>query len=211
MREVLHGRAFGEKLGIHAHTEVDAGALSRSLLQLLDDGTGGRPGHHRALDDHDVEVVGVAQCQADLAGGGLHVAQIDLAVARGCPDRDERQLRFQYGGPQVARGAQVPAGMPLQQLGQARLVNRRVSRVDHLDLAAVDIDADDAMALVRKAHAGDQTDVARADDRDSHGFGLLLHRLRSRSGITGRACVRERPPRNAKVSCTLRLAGVGGL
>ena len=55
------------------------------------------------------------------------------------------------------------------QLGQARLVDRDLALLQALDLRLVDVDADDVVAALGEAGAGDQADVSGADDGDFHG------------------------------------------
>ena len=56
----------------------------------------------------------------------------------------------------------------LDQLGQARLVDRNLAAVERVDLRLVDIDAGDVVAAVGEAGAGDQADVAGANDCNFH-------------------------------------------
>src|SRR5256885_1136241 len=51
---------------------------------------------------------------------------------------------------------------------QARLVDGHAAGVEQLDLARVLVDAHHVVAAVGEAGAGDQADVAGADDRDPH-------------------------------------------
>jgi hypothetical protein len=47
---------------------------------------------------------------------------------------------------------------------EARARRWDAARGEHGDLAFVDVDTDDVVARVREARAGDESDVARADD-----------------------------------------------
>ena len=64
-----------------------------------------------------------------------------------------------------------PAGLavaPHDRL-QARLEDRDLARVELLDLVLVEVEAEHVVARVGEAGAGDQADVAGADDGDVHG------------------------------------------
>ena len=54
-------------------------------------------------------------------------------------------------------------------LGEARLVDRDLAAVEPVDLGLVDVDAGHVVAAVGEAGAGDQADVAGANDCDFHG------------------------------------------
>ena len=47
---------------------------------------------------------------------------------------------------------------------ETRLVDRHFARLQRLDFARIVIDADDVVADVGKAGAGDETDITGADD-----------------------------------------------
>ncbi len=72
---------------------------------------------------------------------------------------------------------------------QAGFVNRNAAGLKQLDLRRVVIHANDLMADLGETGAGDQTDVARADNRQFH---VLLPRL----GRDHRGCRRGRRGRN---------------
>ncbi len=63
-----------------------------------------------------------------------------------------------------------PAGVDvgLDQFAQAGLMDGHAAAVEGGDLGGVDVEAADAVAQVRQAGAGDQADVAGADDGDVH-------------------------------------------
>ncbi len=54
------------------------------------------------------------------------------------------------------------------------LMNRHVAAVELLDLLRIDIHAHDVVAGIGQAGTRDQTDVARAKDRHTHGRCLLI-------------------------------------
>ena len=168
LHEIPHRHAFGEELGVHSDTEVDAGAPTGRLLEQRAHNVVGRAGHHRALDDHHVVTTQVAERGADVAGGLPHVPEIDaLAVERGT-DRDESHLAGAHGGGQVAGGAQPRADVPTQQRLEAVFVDRRLAAVDAIDLVLIDVDAGDVVPHLRKAGTRHQAHVAGADDGELH-------------------------------------------
>jgi len=59
-----------------------------------------------------------------------------------------------------------PFAIPLQQLFEARLVDRHLPRLEPGDLLRDDVADDDVVAQLGEAGAGDQANVARAEDRD---------------------------------------------
>ena len=59
-------------------------------------------------------------------------------------------------------------GVALDQRIQPGLVDRNLAAVQPLDLAGIDIDTDDMVARIRQTGAGDQADVAGAENRDAH-------------------------------------------
>ena len=61
-------------------------------------------------------------------------------------------------------------------LVEARLVDRDLAGVQARDLGRVDVDADDVVAGVRQAGAGDETDVTGAKDRDLQDRSLIFLR-----------------------------------
>ena len=52
---------------------------------------------------------------------------------------------------------------------EARLVDRHLARLERFDFARIVIDADDVVADVGKAGAGDETDITGTDDGEIHG------------------------------------------
>src|SRR5205085_6149197 len=72
-------------------------------------------------------------------------------------------------------GELQPAGrvVGLDHRLQARLVDRNDAVVEAFDLRRVDVDAHDVMADLRQAGAGDEADIAGAEDGDAHERSLL--------------------------------------
>jgi hypothetical protein len=128
----------------------------------------GGAGHHGALHHHHMEGRLVAQHAADLARHLAHVAEIDALAVEGRADGDEGDLGVEHRGPQVGGGAQALADVALEQILQAVLVDRRLAAVDAVDLALVDVDAQAVVADLGEAGAGDDADIAGADDGDLH-------------------------------------------
>jgi hypothetical protein len=59
----------------------------------------------------------------------------------------------------------------LEKRVEARLVDRDLALLQHLDLLGVLVHADDLVSEVREADARDEPDVAGADHRNLHGSG----------------------------------------
>ena len=68
----------------------------------------------------------------------------------------------------------------LHEVGEAGFVDGGFARLHEFDFFFVDVDADDVVAGVGEANAGDEADVAGADDADFHSnnsfnYGWNLH------------------------------------
>src|SRR5439155_13325786 len=82
------------------------------------------------------------------------------------PDRDENRAARADRFRQVGAELQPPlADVAIDDLVEARLVDRDFSLLQRLDFFCVDVDADDIVAEISEACAGNQADVACADDR----------------------------------------------
>ncbi len=169
--EVLDRRPFLEELGIRHDREAmrDAACETARGQRLVDHAAHALRGadrHRRLVDDHLV----ARHVAADVARRFEHVLQIGGAVLVGRrADRDEldlavRDARFHIGGKRDAPGR---AGARDDFL-QARLVDRNPAVVQDLDLAGIDVEAKHVVPDFREARAGDETDVAGADDGDFH-------------------------------------------
>ena len=164
LHEVVDRRAFLEELGIAGHVALAAGQLRVS--RAIDLGVGAD--RHGALGDDD---------RVGRAGAGAMPSTTDQRAERsaepsspgGVPTaRNTSFGRLDRGG-QVGREVQ-PLGrdVALDQLGQARLVDRHLAAVEHVDLLLVAVDAGHVVAALGEAGAGDQADVAGANDGDFH-------------------------------------------
>jgi hypothetical protein len=65
-----------------------------------------------------------------------------------------------------AAGSQVL----LQQLRESRFVDRRLTALESLDLAFVDVDAQHVVANFREAGPSDETHVTGPENRETHGL-----------------------------------------
>jgi hypothetical protein len=111
-------------------TEVDAGALARTLLEQRHHQPVHRGRQQRAAEHHRVALVLVAQRVADLLGDTRDVAQVEAAVrprsASGCrrrtsaspPARSPRR-RWPAAGPAHARRRSAGSG-PVRRSGSRR-------------------------------------------------------------------------------------------
>jgi hypothetical protein len=67
-----------------------------------------------------------------------------------------------------AKGKPVGLDAPLDELGQARLVDFDLSGVQSIDSCAIYIRARDLQTKLREASSGDNTHISTADDADVH-------------------------------------------
>ena len=92
---------------------------------------------------------------------GQHVLEVGRAVlVGGRADRDhlEQAVRDAFGG--IGREPQPALGhVALDQLVEARLVDGHLAAIETLDLARIDVDADDLVARIGEARSGDQSNV----------------------------------------------------
>jgi len=59
-------------------------------------------------------------------------------------------------------------GIAVNQSIQTRLMDWHLPALEALDLGRVDVDTEHVVTGIGQTRSGDQTDVARAEDRDSH-------------------------------------------
>ena len=99
---------------------------------------------------------------ADRARDREHVAEVRGAVlVRRRADRDDLEQPVGDGSLGVRREGK-PALVPVQrdQLVEAGLVDRHLAGIQARDLGGIDVDADDVIAGIRQAGAGDEPDVS---------------------------------------------------
>ena len=73
------------------------------------------------------------------------------------------------GSGELGGEGEPPAATLLRdQLVEAGLVDRHLAALERRDLVGVLVDADDVMAEIGKAGAGNEADIAGADHRDAH-------------------------------------------
>ncbi len=75
-------------------------------------------------------------------------------------------------------------------------MDRHLARVQARDLGGIDVDADDLVAGIRQAGAGDEPDVSGAKDRDLQDRALIFFGKATGRLTKGNAMVkrRKRPP-----------------
>ncbi len=166
--EIVHRRPLLQELGVRHHREADAGLAARGQ-GLGHHGANLVAGAHRhggLVDDH-LEAVHVL---GDAAGGRQHVFQVGRAVFVGRRAHgDELHVAVRHAGCHVRRELQAARrAVAVDQLLQARLVDRYAAGVEQIDLLLVDVEAEHVVAQLRQARAGDQADIAATDDGDSH-------------------------------------------
>ena len=162
--QVLDGKAFPEEFRVADHVELD-----RRLAVTLD-----RFGHlvpgpdrHRALVHHDLMA---GHRRGNVTGNPLDETQVHRPVRqRRRGDGNENHVRLLHALGR-AGGETQPAGrrVPPEQLFQTRLVDRNSSRLKRFDLLGVVIHANDPVAGLGKAGAGNQPHITGPDNRQFH-------------------------------------------
>ena len=165
VHQVGHRAAFAQKFGIADHVEF------RAMPVIAFDGLAhlfaGFDGHRALVHDHAI----TRQDAGDLPRDFFDKAEIDAAV---------RLLRSRHGDEDNLRVLDAI----LNAAGEAKPLRRHISVNDFLQSGFIDghlarpeglyfswivIHADDVMANVGKAGAGDETDITGADDGNIHG------------------------------------------
>ena len=163
LHEVVDRRAFLQELGVGDDIELDLyAALAQGLVDALADLVR-RAHRHRRLVDDDPVLVRVA---ADGLGHGQDVREVGRTVLLGRgADRDELEQAVTDALFGVGRELEAPlVEVALDQHVEPGLVDRDVALLQPRDLAGVDVDADDVVAGLGEAGAGDQADVTRTED-----------------------------------------------
>ncbi len=185
--EIADRRALAQEFRIGGDHDVGGRiGLADDALDLV----AGADRHGRFGDDHGEAV----QRRGDLARGGVDIGEIGMAVAapRRRADRDEHRIglrdrRLQVGGEAEPPGLDVAGDQRIE----ARLEDRNLAPLQRVDLAGVLVDAGDVVAEIRKAGAGDQPHIARANHGNPHGSTRLswLTRppLKTFAGLMGKA------------------------
>ena len=126
-----------------------------------------RPNGNRALVDDDFVAVEGA---GNFAGNAKDVLQVRRAIFAGRrADGDEHDLRLVHAARQSrGEGQTLFALVSPNKLLEPWLVNGDLPPLQHPDLGRVLVDADDLVAILGKARAGHQPDVASAHHRYLH-------------------------------------------
>lgn len=98
------------------------------------------------------------------------MAQVGAAVLVGRrADRDEDDFGMRDGAV-IVGGEQNPSSRRIagNQLVQTRLMDGNLARVEHVDFPGVDVKAQDRVADIGKTGAGNQANVASADNGNFH-------------------------------------------
>ncbi|MNE54650.1 hypothetical protein D3C80_1494450 [compost metagenome] len=164
---VVHRAAFLEELGVGGDLEVAGPRLARrGLAQVRGDAFDGAHRRGGLVDDQ----LGLPAVRGDAVDHREHLAQIGAAVLqRRGADGDEDQVGEADRAGGIHGELQAPGGQVLgDQLGQARLVDRRMPFVELSDALLIDVHAADRMAHFREAHRLGQADVTRTENRDFH-------------------------------------------
>ncbi len=166
MLEILDRGALAQEFGIG---DDPAAHRRRGLADDPLDLVAGADRHRRLGDDHRR----TGQRLGDLARGAVDIGKVGMAVAaaRRRADGDEDRFGAADAGDEIGGEAQ-PAAFDVagDEPVEAGLEDRHDALLERLDLARVLVDADDVVAEIGKAGAGDQPDIAGPDDRDTHGI-----------------------------------------
>ena len=123
---------------------------------------------HGRFGDDDGEA---GQRSRDLARGGVDVGQVGMAIAapRRRADRDEHGIGFGDRRGQVG-GEIQPLGLDVgrHQRVEPGFEDRDFASPQRCDLAGILVDAGDLVTEIRKAGAGHQPHIARANHGNSH-------------------------------------------
>ena len=161
MLEVAHGGPLGGELGIGGVADVLEPALVEPVAHLGAgaDRDGALHHHHRS-----------ALVPAELVDHGPDGGEVGVSrVRRRRADGDVEEVGIADGLGNV-EGEGQPLGIALQELVEPRLEDRHLARAEPLDPRRDDVPDDDVVPEVGEAGAGDQADVAGAEDCDSaHG------------------------------------------
>ena len=160
---VIDAGPFAQELGVGDDPEGDAG-IGHCSTHDVGDPIAGADRHSGLIDDDG----GLVDAAGDFGRGRLDVSQVRLAaLTRGCAHGDEDDLRILHR--LVVGGSEAqPPGLVVapHDLLQARLVDGQDALLQVVGLLLVTIQADDVVAQVGQASAGDQAHVADTDDTD---------------------------------------------
>ena len=162
--EVADRRALAQEFRVGGDHHVGRRiGLADQPLDLV----AGADRHGRFGDDHGE----AGQRGGDLARGGVDIAKIGMAIAapRRRADRDEHRIGFGDRRGQIG-GEIQPPGLDVggDQRVEPGLEDRDLAAVQGCDLAGILVHAGDVVAEIRKAGAGHQPHIARADHGNSH-------------------------------------------
>ena len=122
----------------------------------------------RGLVDDDLRRVHVPP---DGGGNVEHMAEVRRTVRlRRRINGDEKQVAMADSNRRVGREAQPPRPSAVgEEFDKSRLVNRHDAALETVDPIRVDVHANDTVAHLREARAGDKPDVAGAEHGEIHG------------------------------------------
>ena len=168
--EVVDRRAFLQELGIGRDREGVHAMRQAAGLQRIGDGLPhALAGAHRhgGLGHHQREALQVAP---QALGRRQHLAHVGAAVlGLRRADGDELHLRMGHGLCAVGGEAQAAVvAVALDDVVQARFVDRHLAAVEHGDAPGVQIQAEHVVAHVGQAGRRDQADIAGAHHGDVH-------------------------------------------
>ena len=158
---VLHGVALAQELGV-----------PRERRALRASTTGGEPARradrHGALADDEVALAQVRQQRRRPRHPRIEVGGVRRRADCGVPTATKCTVAPAASAMSVAESQSTGRDGRGEDLGQARLEERRTPGRQLGDLARVDIDADHLVAELGHRRRVDGAEVAASDDRDSH-------------------------------------------
>ena len=165
LHEVAHGRALGRELGVRDVADV----LEPALVEAVANRPPGAD-RHRALhrqDDAPLDLRQLVDDRPDRREVGV------ARVRRRRAHRDVDDVGAVERLVDLGREAK-PLAVALEQLVEPLLVDRHLAAAQRVDPLLDDVADDDVVAEVGEAGAGDEADVAGAEDRDPHRASALL-------------------------------------
>ena len=162
---VLDGKPLAEELRVPGQLDIGAGELVQGGLQPL----GGADGDGR-LADHERRAALSGQKGGQPDDRVVHVAQVGGVAApalRG-PHTEEVHLGPRRLGQVGGEAQPTRLDVLAQQRFEPGLVERGLAALQGGDLRGVDVDADDLEAEVGHSRRMDGTEVAGANDRNTH-------------------------------------------
>jgi hypothetical protein len=166
--EVFHGRAFLQELGVRHHRELQVFQTARASSSRITALT--RSPVPTGTVDLSTTTLKPVMCRPILRAAASTYLQVGRAVfVRRRAHGDELHVGMFDAGGNIGRERQAAGrAVAVDQLLQARFVDRHAAGIQQRDLLFVDIEAEHGVAEFGQTGAGHQTDIAATDNRDFH-------------------------------------------